>query len=114
MNTAYYALGNRSRFREGGLILVSMQQGQMGVAKFDKVEDSFKHRDSSNGLKKNIADMNDKYESRKIEKSEYHHLIGVWCANVETFADEWSHDCAPFDIQDTYLPPKIRRRLIYC
>jgi hypothetical protein len=79
-----------------------MQQGQMGVAKFNTVEDTFNHRDSSHALNKNIAGMNDKYESRKIVKLEYHHLIGVWCANVKTFANEWSHDRVPFDIQGAY------------
>jgi hypothetical protein len=102
MNTTYYALGNKSQFREGGLTIVTMQHGQMGVAKFDTMEDSFKHRDSSHALKKNIACMNYKYKSQEIGKSEYHHLIGIWCANVKTFADEWSHDRVPFDIRDAY------------
>jgi hypothetical protein len=79
-----------------------MQHGQMGVTKFDTVEDSIKHRDTSHALKKNIAGMNYKYESQEIGKSEYCHLIGVWCANVKTFADEWSHDRVPFDIRDAY------------
>jgi hypothetical protein len=103
MNTTYYALGNKSQFREGGLTLVTMQHGQMGVAKFDTMEDSIKHRDSSHALKQNVAGMNYKYESREIGKSEYHHLIGFWCASVEAFADEWSHDRVPFDIRDAYM-----------
>jgi hypothetical protein len=78
MNTAYYALGDKNRFGEGGLTMVTMQQNQMGVAKFNTMDDSFKHRDSYHALKRNIAGMNDKFESGKIHK-----LIGVWCADVE-------------------------------
>jgi hypothetical protein len=92
MNTAYYALGNKNRFGEGGLTMVTMQQGQMGVSKFNTMYDSFKHRDSCHALKRNIAGMNDKSESGKISKSGYHKHIGVWCASVESFTDEWSSE----------------------
>jgi hypothetical protein len=102
MNTTYYALGNKNRFKEGGLTMVTMQQGQMGVAKFDTMEDSFNHRDSSDALKRNIAGMTDKFKSGKIAKSEYHKLIGIWCASVETFADEWSPERVPFNIREAY------------
>jgi hypothetical protein len=68
--------------------MVTMQQSQMGVAKFNTMDDSFKHRDSCHALKSNIAGMNDKFESGKISKSGYHKLIGVWCAVVKSFADE--------------------------
>jgi hypothetical protein len=46
--------------------------------------------------------MNEKFESGKIFKLKYHQLVGVCCANVESFANEWSDECLPFDIQDTY------------
>jgi hypothetical protein len=101
-NTAYYALGNRNRFGEGGLTMVTVQQGLMGVAKFNTMDDSFKHRDSCHALKRNIAGRNDKFESGKISKSGYHKLIGVWCANVRLFADEWSSEHIPCDIRDAY------------
>jgi hypothetical protein len=77
MNTAYYALGAKNRFREGGLIMVTMQQGQMGVVKFNTMNDSFKHRENCHALKRNIAGMNDKFESGNISKAGYHKLIGV-------------------------------------
>ena len=34
--------------------------------------------------------------------SKCHKLIGVWCAKVESFAEEWSHERVPFDIRDAY------------
>jgi hypothetical protein len=102
MNTAYYALGAKNRFGEGGLTMVTMQQGQMGVAKFNTMDDSFKHRDNCHALKRNITGMNDKFESGKISKVGYHKLIGVWCDDVESFAVEWSSECVPFDIRDAY------------
>jgi hypothetical protein len=40
MNTAYYALGDRNQFGEGGLTMVTMQHNQMGVAKFNTMDDS--------------------------------------------------------------------------
>jgi hypothetical protein len=102
MNTAYYALGDKNRFGEGGLTMVTMQQNQMGVAKLNTMDDSFKHRDSCHALKRNITGMNDKFESGKISKSGHHKLIGVWCAEVESFADEWSSERVPFDIREAY------------
>jgi hypothetical protein len=102
MNTAYYALGNKKRFNEGGLTLVTMHQGEMGVAQFETMEASIKHRDDSHALKRNIAGMNEKFESGKIRKSQYHQLVAVWCSNVESFADEWSNERVPFDIRDAY------------
>jgi hypothetical protein len=50
------------------LTMVTMQQGQMGVAKFNTMEDSFKHRENCHALKRNIAGMNDKFESGNISK----------------------------------------------
>jgi hypothetical protein len=102
MNTAYYALGAKNRFGEGGLTMVTMQQGQMGVAKFNTIDDSFKHHDNCHALKRNIAGMSDKFESGQISTAGYHKLIGVWCDDVESFADEWSSERVPFDIRDTY------------
>jgi hypothetical protein len=58
MNTAHYALGAKNRFGEGGLTMVAMQQGKMGVAKFNTMNDSFKHRDNCHALKRNITGMN--------------------------------------------------------
>ena len=102
MNTTYYALGNKNRFKEGGLTMVTMHQGQMGVAKFETMQASFKHRDDSHALKRSIAGMNEKLESGKILKSKYNQLVSVWRANVESFADEWSNERVPFDIRDAY------------
>jgi hypothetical protein len=82
--------------------MVTMQQGQMGVAKFSTMDDSFKHRDNCHALKRNIAGMNDKFESSKISEAEYHKLIGVWCDDVESFAVEWSSERVPLDIRDAY------------
>jgi hypothetical protein len=76
MNTAYYALGPKNWFREGGLTMVTIQQGQMGVAKFNTMNDSFK-RENCHALKRNIAGMNDKFKSGNISKAGYHKLIGV-------------------------------------
>lgn len=98
----YYALGNKNRFKEGGLTMVTMLPGQMGVTKFDTMEDSFKYRDSSHVLKTNIAGMTDMFESHKIVQSEYHKLVGIWCGSVELFAEEWSLERVPFDIRDAY------------
>jgi hypothetical protein len=100
MNTAYYALCSKNLFREGGLTIVTMQQGQMGIAKFNTMNDSFKHRENCHALKSNIAGMNDKFKSGNISKAGYHKLIGVWCDDVESFADEWSSERIPFDIRD--------------
>ena len=36
-------------------------------------------------------------------KSKCHKLIGVWCAKVESIAEEWSHELVPFDIWDAYF-----------
>jgi hypothetical protein len=79
-----------------------MHQGEMGVPKFETTEASFKHRDDSHALKRKIAGMNEKFKSGKIFKSKYDQLVGVWCANVESFADEWSNERVPFDIRDAY------------
>ena len=35
--------------------------------------------------------------------SKCHKLIGVWCAKVESIAEEWSHELVPFDIWDAYF-----------
>jgi hypothetical protein len=72
-------LGAQNRFGEGDLTMMTMQQGQMGDAKFYTMDDSFKHRDNCHALKRNIAGMNDKFESGKISKAGYNKLIGVWC-----------------------------------
>jgi hypothetical protein len=69
MNTAYYAMGDKHQSGEGGLTMVTMQQSQMDVTKFNTMDDSFKHRDSCHALKRNIAGMNDKFESGKISTS---------------------------------------------
>jgi hypothetical protein len=102
MTTSFYALGNKNRFVEGGITMVTMRQGEMGVAKFETEEDSFKHRDDSHALKRIIKEINVKFESGKIQKSKYHHQLGLWCGNVDVFAEAWSRELVPFDIRDAY------------